>query len=97
MEFQVKLIENLISKYHITEERPLDRPPKTAPPARMNVPHYPSYIAVTVSKQNPYWDFVMCYKKGQRLKTRYNCENWRVALCAAPFPMLQYGGQLLEA
>jgi hypothetical protein len=29
-EFQVKLIENLISKHHITEERPLGRPPETA-------------------------------------------------------------------
>jgi hypothetical protein len=36
MDFQVKCMENLISKYHITEERPLGRPPKTAPPPRMN-------------------------------------------------------------
>jgi hypothetical protein len=30
MEFQVKRIENLISKHHITEERPLGRPQETA-------------------------------------------------------------------
>jgi hypothetical protein len=30
MEFQVKLTENLILKYHITEEGPLGRPPEIA-------------------------------------------------------------------
>jgi hypothetical protein len=52
MAFQVKIIENLISKYHITEERQLGRPPKTVPPTMMNASHYPTYIAATVSKQN---------------------------------------------
>jgi hypothetical protein len=36
-------------------------------------------------------------EKGQRHETRYNCERYRVALCAAPFPMLPYGRLLLEA
>jgi hypothetical protein len=41
---------------------------------------------------------VLCAtKKGQHHERRYNCENRRVALCAAAFPMLPYGGQLLEA
>jgi hypothetical protein len=35
-------------------------------------------------------------EKGQHCETRYNCENCRVALCAAPFPTLPYGGRLLE-
>jgi hypothetical protein len=47
MEFRVKLTGNLISNYHITEDRPLGRPSETAPPIRMNA-HYPSYIAATV-------------------------------------------------
>jgi hypothetical protein len=37
MEFQVKLMENVISKCHAMEERPLGTP-KTAP-TRMNAPH----------------------------------------------------------
>jgi hypothetical protein len=97
MEFQVKLVENLILKYHITEERPLGRPPETAPPTRMNAPHYPSNIASTVSKQNPWWSSGICYRKGQHCETRHKCKNCRVALCATPFPMLPYGGRLLEA
>jgi hypothetical protein len=59
MEFQVKHIVNLISKYHTTE----DRPPKTVPPIRMSAPHYPSYIAATVSKHNLCQHGIMCYKK----------------------------------
>jgi hypothetical protein len=39
MEFQVKLTENLISEYHIAEERPLGGPPETAPLTRMRAPH----------------------------------------------------------
>jgi hypothetical protein len=35
-------------------------------------------------------------KKDQHRETRYNCENCRVVLCAATFPMLPYSGQLLE-
>jgi hypothetical protein len=31
-------------------------------------------------------------EKGQCHETRFNCENFRVALCAAPFPMLSQGG-----
>jgi hypothetical protein len=72
MEFQVKLTENLISEYHITEERPLGGPPETAPPTRMSAPHYPSYIAATVSKQNRYWLCVICYKNGQHHEKIYN-------------------------
>jgi hypothetical protein len=47
MEFQVKLAENLISKCHITEERPSDSSQGTDPPRRMNIPHY-SHIAAAV-------------------------------------------------
>jgi hypothetical protein len=47
----VKFIETLISKHHITEDRTLGRPPKTAPPTRMNIPHYPSYTAATVQSK----------------------------------------------
>jgi hypothetical protein len=43
MEFQLKLEENLILKYHRTEVRPSGRSSKTAPPTRINAPHYPSY------------------------------------------------------
>jgi hypothetical protein len=71
MEFQVKPTENLISKYHITEERPLGKPSETAPLTRMNAPHYPSYIAATRSKQNPCLCCVLCYKKGQHCETMY--------------------------
>jgi hypothetical protein len=39
MEFQIKLIGNLISKSHRTEERPLGEPPETVPPSRMNAPY----------------------------------------------------------
>jgi hypothetical protein len=35
-------------------------------------------------------------EKGQHCETRYNYENCRVALCAAPFPALPYGGQLFK-
>jgi hypothetical protein len=31
-------------------------------------------------------------KRSQCRKTRYNCENCKVTPCAAPFPMLPYGG-----
>jgi hypothetical protein len=31
MDFEAKLIENLIAKYHITEGRPLRRQPEKAP------------------------------------------------------------------
>jgi hypothetical protein len=72
MELQVKLTENVISKYHIREERLLGKSPETAPPTSMNTPHYPSYIAAIVSKQNPCWRCVTCYKKGQRRETLYN-------------------------
>jgi hypothetical protein len=51
MEFQVKLTENLISKYHVTEGRTLGRLPEIVPLTRMNAPHYPSYIAATVSNK----------------------------------------------
>jgi hypothetical protein len=72
MIFQVKLTENVISKYHITEQEPLGRPPEPAPLTRMNAPHYPSYIATTVSKQNLCQRYVICYKKGELCETRYN-------------------------
>jgi hypothetical protein len=36
-------------------------------------------------------------KKDQHHETQYNCENCRVAVCAALFPMLPYGDHLLEA
>jgi hypothetical protein len=70
MEFQVKLTENLISKYHVTEESPLGIAPKTVPPTRMNASQYPSDIAATVSKHNPCRHCLMCYKKRQRHETR---------------------------
>jgi hypothetical protein len=35
MEFEVKLTENLILKYHITEDRPLCNPPETTLLTRM--------------------------------------------------------------
>jgi hypothetical protein len=82
--FRCKLIENLISKCHIKEDRPLGRPPKTAPPTSMNAPHYPSYIAAAVSKENPRQCCVKCYKKDQRRETRYKCENCGLTLCTAP-------------
>jgi hypothetical protein len=80
----------------MTEDRPLSRPPETAPPTRVNAPHYPSYFAATVSKRSVH-SVVCATGKGQHHETRYNWENCRVALCAALFPMLPYGGQLLEA
>jgi hypothetical protein len=82
MEFQLKLIENLISEHHISDERPSGRPPKTAPPTRMNEPHYLSYTAATVSKQNLCQHHVMCYKTSQCHETRYNCKSCRVTLGA---------------
>jgi hypothetical protein len=42
---------NFNSRYYITEDRPLGRPPKTAQSTRMNVPHFPSYIAATVQSK----------------------------------------------
>jgi hypothetical protein len=36
-------------------------------------------------------------EKGQHRRTRNSCKNCGVTLCAAPFPALPYGGQLLEA
>jgi hypothetical protein len=77
MEFQVKFTENLISKYHITEEKPLGSPPETAPQTRVNASHYPFYIAATLSKQNPCPHYVMCYKRVKFVKevTTANCGN----------------------
>lgn len=84
MEFQLKLIENMILKYHKTEIRPSGRPSKIAPPTRINAPHYPTFIPPTTGKQEPRRRCVVCYKSGQRRETRYNCEECKVALCAAP-------------
>jgi hypothetical protein len=80
MEFQVKLIENLISKYHTTEARPLGRPPST----RMNVPNYPTYIVATIVKAKSV--SVLCCV----------LQNGSMSVCCSLFPMLPYGGQLLE-
>jgi hypothetical protein len=52
MEFQLKFIENLILKHHRTEMRPSGRSSKTAPPTRINTPHYPSYIVATASTKS---------------------------------------------
>jgi hypothetical protein len=43
MDFQVKLIENLIAKYCVTVERPLSRPLEKVTLTRMDVSHYLSY------------------------------------------------------
>jgi hypothetical protein len=96
MELQVKLIQNLISKYHIIQERPPGRPAKSVLLTRMNAHHYAPYIAARMSEQNLCQCCVMCYKEGQHYETRYNCENCRMALYAAPFPTLPFGNQLLE-
>jgi hypothetical protein len=66
MEFQVKLTENLISKYHITEDRPLGRPPETAPLTRLNAPHYPQYCCHSVKAKSA---SALCYaqQKGSML------------------------------
>jgi hypothetical protein len=52
IEFQEKLIQYLISRYHMTVKRLSGRPPNTAPSSRMNAPHYPSYIAVSVKAKS---------------------------------------------
>ena len=84
MDFQLKLIENMIQKYHKTEIRSSGRPSKLAPPTRINAPHYPAFIPPTASKQEPRRRCVVCYKQDQRRETRYTCEQCKVALCAAP-------------
>lgn len=84
MEFQLRLIENLILKYHKTVVTPSGRPSKSAPPTRINAPHYPSFIPPTEKKQNPCRRCVVCYKNGERRETRYTCTDCNVALCAAP-------------
>jgi hypothetical protein len=58
MRFQVNLMENLVSKYHIAEDRPFGSPPETAPPTRMNAAHYPSYIAASLKAKSM---SVLCY------------------------------------
>ena len=54
MEFQMRLIENIISKYRVSEVRPSGRPPRTAPPTRINAPHYPKLLPPTEKKQRSY-------------------------------------------
>jgi hypothetical protein len=39
MEFQLKLIGNLISKSHRTEERPFGKLSEIVPPSRMKAPY----------------------------------------------------------
>ena len=84
MEFQMRLIENMILKYHSNEFRPAVRPPKSAPPTRINAPHYPSFILPTEKKHNPCRRCIVCYKSGERRETRYTCRDCNVALCPAP-------------
>ena len=84
MEFQLRLIKNVISKYHKTKIRPSRRPSKSAPPTRINAPRYPSFIPPTEKKQNPRQHCVVCHKNRQHCETRYTCKDCNVALCAAP-------------
>lgn len=55
---------------------------KTAPSIRMNEPHYPSYTAARVSKQNWCQHCAVCYKMGQCYETWHKCEDCKLALCA---------------
>jgi hypothetical protein len=78
-------------KITYTKDIPLGRPPETAPPSRMNAPHYPSYTAANVkAKSTSALYYVLT--KGQCCETRHNCENCRMGSCAALFPTLPYGG-----
>jgi hypothetical protein len=61
MELQVKFIENLVSKYHITEDRQLGRTLETVP-TRMNAPHYHSYMVSCQCQSKICVSAVMCYK-----------------------------------
>ena len=46
-EFQMKLIENMTSKYQNRKVRPSGRPPESAPPTRINASYYPCFIPPT--------------------------------------------------
>ena len=47
MDFQLRLIENIISKYRNSEVKPSGRPQRLAPPTRINAPHYPKLLPPT--------------------------------------------------
>jgi hypothetical protein len=94
VEFRVKLTENSILKYHITDARLSGRPQKNTPPTRIRIPRYPSCTVTSASNENPCRRCVVCNNLGQRRKTRYNCEGCKVAQCGAPFATLPYGGWL---
>jgi hypothetical protein len=84
MEFQVKLTENLISEYHITEERTLGRPPYTGPPTTMNAPQ--CHCSVDIGA-------VLCVMSRNKVQLRKLLGG---PACFALFPALPYGGRLLE-
>ena len=84
MEFQVRLIENMISKYRTSEVTPSGRPPRSAPPTRINAPHYPKFIPFKDAKRKSYRRCTVCFKNGGRRETKFICAQCNVALCAAP-------------
>lgn len=84
--FHLRLVKELIDKYHIPLTRTGGGRPRLedAGDLRLTERHFPSYVPPTERKQKPTKRCVVCAKHSKRAESRYMCSVCGVALCVVP-------------